>query len=476
MTRFSDETTLCCPDRIAVAYASLHQARLRHVAAWRRWMAWDGTHWRDDDTLLALDLARDLCRIVANGVRRTFPAAAAAPLARRIGGAGFIAQVQRLASADRLLAAAPGLWDADPDLLNTPAGIVDTRTGELTPHRPDAYMTRITSVAAAPPGTPSPSWCAWLDRMTGGDAAMQFFLQRVAGRALAARSARPGPARAATPASSILVDTLSRILGDDSAAASMRECVALLPRDIAWADAARDPELNDRLASEYPAILRWAIDGALAWRAHGLATPDCVRQAIDHHVAAGDFLGAWLDECVEPSTGAWAPAGALYASWLLWAAASGECPNDRMGVSQKRFSQALAAHGFQPRREGSGQRGFVGLKLRLPDDARADLEHPDLEHGEQGIGSVGSVEAADCRRPDPRPTASVKRPVAGAAPHLLGEVGVKAGGGGAHERACVVVHPDAPTVIDIVATRDPARMPPGIDNRTLYVEKGDRTV
>ena len=33
---------------------------------------------------------------------------------------------------------------------------------------------------------------------------------------------------------------------------------------------------------------------------------------------------------------------------------------------------------------------------------------------------------------------------------------------------------DSPTVIDIVVTRDPARMLPGVDNRTLTVQKGDR--
>jgi acetolactate synthase-1/2/3 large subunit len=33
-----------------------------------------------------------------------------------------------------------------------------------------------------------------------------------------------------------------------------------------------------------------------------------------------------------------------------------------------------------------------------------------------------------------------------------------------------------PTVIDIVTTRDPAKMLPGVDNRTLKVAKGDRPV
>jgi acetolactate synthase-1/2/3 large subunit len=34
----------------------------------------------------------------------------------------------------------------------------------------------------------------------------------------------------------------------------------------------------------------------------------------------------------------------------------------------------------------------------------------------------------------------------------------------------------SPTVIDVLVTRDPARMLPGVDNRTIKVEKGDRPV
>jgi len=35
---------------------------------------------------------------------------------------------------------------------------------------------------------------------------------------------------------------------------------------------------------------------------------------------------------------------------------------------------------------------------------------------------------------------------------------------------------DTPTILDIVVTRDPARMLPAADNRTLKVQKGDRPV
>jgi acetolactate synthase-1/2/3 large subunit len=34
----------------------------------------------------------------------------------------------------------------------------------------------------------------------------------------------------------------------------------------------------------------------------------------------------------------------------------------------------------------------------------------------------------------------------------------------------------SPTVLDVVVTRDPAKMLPGVDNRALKVEKGDRPV
>jgi acetolactate synthase-1/2/3 large subunit len=33
---------------------------------------------------------------------------------------------------------------------------------------------------------------------------------------------------------------------------------------------------------------------------------------------------------------------------------------------------------------------------------------------------------------------------------------------------------DRPAVIDVVVTRDPAQMPPAVDNRTVEIKKGDR--
>ena len=39
-----------------------------------------------------------------------------------------------------------------------------------------------------------------------------------------------------------------------------------------------------------------------------------------------------------------------------------------------------------------------------------------------------------------------------------------------------IAETERPTVIDVVVTRDPAKMLPAVDNRVLKVEKGDRPV
>ena len=102
---------------------------------------------------------------------------------KRLASARTVAAVERLAKADRRLAATVDQWDADPWLFNTPGGTIDLRTGKIRPHRTEDYMTKI--AAAAPDlGCQTPLWLAFLERITGGDAGFQVFLQRAVGYAL----------------------------------------------------------------------------------------------------------------------------------------------------------------------------------------------------------------------------------------------------------------------------------------------------
>jgi putative DNA primase/helicase len=159
---------------LAQRFAARWAQDARYVAAWKQWMFYDGVAWRPDATLRALDEARAICAAAAD-------AAADPRAARRLGDAGTVAVVEQLARADQRIAASADQWDADPLLLNTPAGTVDLRSGAAAPHRREDFMTRVTAVA---PGGDCPRFRAALARSFGGDAALIAFVQRALGYAL----------------------------------------------------------------------------------------------------------------------------------------------------------------------------------------------------------------------------------------------------------------------------------------------------
>jgi putative DNA primase/helicase len=164
---FSDEA-------LALRFAERHSNNLRYAAAWSKWLYWSGSRWEFDETALAVDHARKICRAAAAECNHPKVARAAAS-------AKTAAAVERLAKADRRLAATTDQWDSDPWLLNTPAGVVDLRTGQIRPHQSKDYMTKITAVS---PGGAGSLWHRFLDRILNGDQELKAFLQRVCGYCL----------------------------------------------------------------------------------------------------------------------------------------------------------------------------------------------------------------------------------------------------------------------------------------------------
>ena len=69
--------------------------------------------------------------------------------------------------------------DADPFLMNTPGGTVDLRTGEIRPHDPNDFITKMTLVSPSEDGMDL--WLGFLDRMTCGDKELQEYHQLIAG-------------------------------------------------------------------------------------------------------------------------------------------------------------------------------------------------------------------------------------------------------------------------------------------------------
>ena len=139
-------------------------------------MCWDGTCWREDDTLAVFDRCRAICRR-ASAECGDFQVRAAMKLAA----AQTVSAIQRLVRADRRHTATVEQWDSDPLLLNTPAGTVDLRTGDMHDHQREQYLTKMT---AAGPAGDCPLWRHFLDRVTDGNSELQAFLQRIIGYCL----------------------------------------------------------------------------------------------------------------------------------------------------------------------------------------------------------------------------------------------------------------------------------------------------
>jgi putative DNA primase/helicase len=162
-------------DGLALDFAETRQKDSRYIAKEHRWMRYDGRSWTPDETLSVYDAARRMLREQLRGH------GADKAMATRLASAKAVAAVEQLARSDRRLVATTDQWDADPWLMNTPAGAVDLRSGTVGPHRLEHFATKMT---AAAPGGACPIWRAFLTTITGGDAELQIFLQKLAGYCL----------------------------------------------------------------------------------------------------------------------------------------------------------------------------------------------------------------------------------------------------------------------------------------------------
>ncbi len=210
----SDESVWGTEDALALAFTRRYHRDWRYVAAWGRWLVWDGQRWRNEDTLAATDLIRSVCR-------QTALRADDRKVAAKLASSGTVGGVERLARADRRHAATTDEWDADPWLLNTPGGVVDLKTGRT---RANDRADRMTKITTARPGGECPQWTAFLTNVTGGDADLQAYLQRMVGYCLTGvTSAHALFFLYGTGANgkSVFANVVSTILGDYATTASM---------------------------------------------------------------------------------------------------------------------------------------------------------------------------------------------------------------------------------------------------------------
>ena len=425
-------------DAIALAFADRHGDELRYVAQWGRWLAYNGARWVPDETLHVFDRARAICREIAADADKG---------ANSISSAKTVAAVEKLARADRRLAATSAQWDTSAELLNAADTTLDLRNG--FPRAPDPldYLTKQAACACAPAGTPHPLWTKFLDRITNHDAELQGFLQRYVGYCCTGFTAEHVFVFAygtGANGKSTFINTIRGIFGDYATVADMATFIAsniehhptdlaklmgarlvvaqetkrgrrwdetkikaltggdkitarfmrqdffdyvptfklficgnhkprlvnvdeamrrrllLVPFTVQIPRAERDKGLARKLEAEWPAILRWCINGCLEWQRTGLVPPASVRDATEAYFADQDTLQQWLDDCTEDKGAfAFSRTAELFVSWKKWC----EDRNLKPGTMQA-LSEALADRGFRKKRNNVGQQGFTNLTAK----------------------------------------------------------------------------------------------------------------
>jgi putative DNA primase/helicase len=160
-------------DGMARALVAHHEQVLRYCPQRGKWLRWEGHRWAWDDAETHRELIRAMVRGLpdADGWTR---------FKQRAMSAAGVSGIERLARSDRAVTVAFDQLDGDPWALNTPAGVIDLRTGKVGASDPAALHTRSTSAIVDPAADPA-TWTAFLATTFGGDANMIGYLQRLVG-------------------------------------------------------------------------------------------------------------------------------------------------------------------------------------------------------------------------------------------------------------------------------------------------------
>jgi putative DNA primase/helicase len=119
--------------------------------------------------------------------------------------------------------------------------------------------------------------------------------------------------------------------------------IRLIPFDYRIPEEARIPrrEMQAIFQEEMPGILRWAVEGAMAWYENGLNTPDEIKQATSGYRSEMDTLIQFIAECCQTGPGLKAQCKILYEKYTEWAEATGE-----YAVKKRDFEKRLKERGL----------------------------------------------------------------------------------------------------------------------------------
>lgn len=139
---------------------------------------------------------------------------------------------------------------------------------------------------------------------------------------------------------------------------AIRARVVLVPFTVTIPAERRDTALPEKLRTEAPAILRWAVDGCLEWQRRGLDVPPSLRAASDTYFDDEDMVGQFLVDCTTSEGQRLVPYGEIYSAFDHWCRRNGT-----QRWTQLELVKEMKQRGFVEYKS-SGVRGFRGLSMK----------------------------------------------------------------------------------------------------------------
>ena len=155
-------------------------------------------------------------------------------------------------------------------------------------------------------------------------------------------------------------------ISDDSH--GMWRRVRVIPFNKKFEGSEQDRTLKERLQAAAPAILAWAVQGAVEYLKRGLVEPRAVIEATEAYRKESDTLSDFLDERCNVGEALSVSSNSLWGSYTNWAAENGVTWLDR-----RAFANRLESRGYKRRKVGHERtRSFRGLALKsIPDNNSA---------------------------------------------------------------------------------------------------------
>ena len=135
----------------------------------------------------------------------------------------------------------------------------------------------------------------------------------------------------------------------------------LVPFDVSFLGR-EEKNLDDTLKAEASGILRWLVDGCLAWQREGLGDTPKVTEATKDMRTENNHLVKFVKACCEPGDGYEAKVADLAAAYARWCYENKE--EEKRKLTDTAFGKGLGALGYAIK-ENSGRKIRTGLRMAI---------------------------------------------------------------------------------------------------------------